>query len=137
MSADRMKGVSGVPDKRFSLDSGIMTIPSDSSFPTSELNDSLSSVTSPTSAFSILSLGGIQYSYVNAILLCQWDNILGPRLEHVWYIQGRPEPHTNILRFVTSQVLSGEICRDVHSNQVSKIGFIHYLIVYSYIIYYI
>jgi len=55
---------------------------------------------------------------VDALLLCQWDNILGPRTEHVWYVSGRPQPHSNILRYITTQVLGGEICRDVTSSQI-------------------
>lgn len=73
---------------------------------------------SPSSSFSVSSIGNIEHSFVDALLLCGWDNILGPRLEHVWYVRGRPQPHTNILRYVTTQALSGEICRDVLSNQV-------------------
>ena len=74
---------------------------------------------SPSSSFSVSSIGNIEHSFVDALLLCGWDNILGPRLEHVWYVRGRPQPHTNILRYVTTQALSGEICRDVLSNQVN------------------
>ncbi|RUS72347.1 hypothetical protein EGW08_019883, partial [Elysia chlorotica] len=73
---------------------------------------------SPSSSFSVSSIGNIEHSFVDALLLCGWDNILGPRLEHVWYVRGRPQPHTNILRYVTTQALSGEICRDVYSNQI-------------------
>ena len=73
---------------------------------------------SPSSAFSVSSISNVEHSFVDALLLCQWDNILGPRLEHVWYISGRPQPHTNTLRYITSLVLSGEICRDVNLSQV-------------------
>nr|KAG5700798.1 hypothetical protein BaRGS_035001 [Batillaria attramentaria] len=55
---------------------------------------------------------------MDAVVFCHWDNILGPRLEHVWYISDRPQPHVNILRFITSQVLSGEICRELDTSHV-------------------
>lgn len=84
----------------------------------SDYHDSTTSPLSPTSSFSVSSIGNIEHSFVDALLLCQWDNILGPRLEHVWYINGRPQPHTNTLRFITGQVLSGEICRDIQSSQI-------------------
>lgn len=101
--------------RSFSSDSGIMTVHSESPF---HVDFASSSPLSPSSAFSVSSIGNIEHSFVDALLLCQWDNILGPKLEHVWYVTGRPQPHTNILRFVTNQVLSGEICRDLHSSQV-------------------
>ncbi|XP_005107492.1 guanine nucleotide exchange C9orf72 [Aplysia californica] len=108
-----------VTQKSLSSDSGVMTINSEGSYNGLELfEDSALSPVSPSSAFSVSSIGNIEHSFVDALLLCQWDNILGPRLEHVWYVTGRPQPHTNILRFITGQVLSGEICRDVHSSQI-------------------
>ncbi|XP_076440184.1 guanine nucleotide exchange factor C9orf72-like [Babylonia areolata] len=73
---------------------------------------------SPSSAYAQKMLVGLPHCFLNAIVFCHWDNILGPRLEHVWYIQDRPEPHLNILRFITSQVLSGEICRELNTSCV-------------------
>ena len=96
-------------------DSGVRTVNVQGQM---DFPDDLISPTSPSSAFSVSAIGNIELSFIDALLLCQWDNILGPRLEHVWYVSGRPQPHTNILRFITTQVLSGEICRDVESSQV-------------------
>ena len=101
-----------IPRSLSNSDSGVRSIDQ------SDFNDCAFSPLSPTSSFSVSSIGNIEHSFVDALLLCQWDNILGPRLEHVWYINGRPQPHTNILRFITGQVLSGEICRDIESSQV-------------------
>lgn len=73
---------------------------------------------SPSSAYTQLVVTDIPHSFLDAIVFCHWDNILGPRLEHVWYINDRPQPHLNILRFITTQVLSGEICRELNTSQV-------------------
>ncbi|CAL1540278.1 unnamed protein product [Lymnaea stagnalis] len=117
MAAGRpIQPASLISPRSLSSDSGVLTIHSGNSFK-ADFEDS-STPLSPSSAFSVSSIGNIEHSFIDALLLCQWDNILGPRLEHVWYVTGRPQPHTNILRFVTSQVLSGEICRDIHSSQV-------------------
>uniref|UniRef100_A0A0B6ZUZ3 Uncharacterized protein n=1 Tax=Arion vulgaris TaxID=1028688 RepID=A0A0B6ZUZ3_9EUPU len=105
----------GVAASKTSLDSGVMTVHPDIQFH-GGYDDS--TPLSPTSSFSVSSIGNIEHSFIDALLLCHWDNILGPKLEHVWYVTGRSQPHTNILRFVTNQVLSGEICRDVHCSQV-------------------
>lgn len=103
---------SNLASTSYSTDSGVMTVNSEHPF-----HDDCTPL-SPSSGFSVSSIGNIEHSFVDALLLCHWDNILGPKMEHVWYVTGRPQPHTNILRFVTNQVLSGEICRDVHSSQV-------------------
>ncbi|KAL8582204.1 hypothetical protein ACOMHN_004123 [Nucella lapillus] len=73
---------------------------------------------SPSSAYAQKMLPVVPHCFLNAVVFCHWDNILGPRLEHVWFIQDRPEPHLNILRFITTQVLSGEICREVNTSRV-------------------
>ncbi|XP_055885772.1 guanine nucleotide exchange factor C9orf72-like isoform X1 [Biomphalaria glabrata] len=103
--------------KSLSLDSGVMTITSEDSYK-SDFDDNSLTPLSPSSTYTVSAIPNIEHSYIDALILCQWDNILGPRLDHVWYVTGRPQPHTNILRFVTGQVLSGEICRDVHTSQV-------------------
>ncbi|XP_059178361.1 guanine nucleotide exchange factor C9orf72-like [Physella acuta] len=100
-----------------SSEAGVMAINSETSYRL-DFDDSASTPLSPSSSFSVSSIGNIEQSFIDALMLCQWDNILGPRLEHVWYVTGRPQPHTNILRCVTRQVLSGEINRDLQSSQV-------------------
>lgn len=100
-----------------SSDAGVMAINSETSYRL-DFDDSASTPLSPSSTFSVSSIGNIEHSFIDALMLCQWDNILGPRLEHVWYVTGRPQPHTNILRCVTRQVLTGEINRDLQSSQV-------------------
>ena len=73
---------------------------------------------SPSSVYAEKMLLDIPHSFTDAVLFCHWDNILGPRLEHVWYISDRPQPHLNILRFITTQVLSGEICRELNTSRI-------------------
>ncbi|BFY99521.1 hypothetical protein BsWGS_02561 [Bradybaena similaris] len=112
MALNKSMQSSNLTSTSYSTDSGVMTVNSENPF-----HDDCTPL-SPSSGFSVSSIGNIEHSFVDALLLCHWDNILGPKMEHVWYVTGRPQPHTNILRFVTNQVLSGEICRDVHSSQV-------------------
>lgn len=86
-----------------------------------ELKDkSASTPLSPSSSYAQCSISNVVHSFTDAVVFCHWDNILGPRLEHVWYISDHPQPHINILRFITTQILSGEICREV---ETSSIGF--------------
>ncbi|KAK7488495.1 hypothetical protein BaRGS_00020280 [Batillaria attramentaria] len=73
---------------------------------------------SPSSMYAKTTVADVPHSFMDAVVFCHWDNILGPRLEHVWYISDRPQPHVNILRFITSQVLSGEICRELDTSHV-------------------
>lgn len=47
------------------------------------------------------------------IVLCYWDNILGPRIGHVWQIPSHEELKSDLMSHITSQVLSCEICRDL------------------------
>jgi hypothetical protein len=59
---------------------------------------------SPSSLYGQRLLADVPHSFMDAVMFCHWDNILGPRLEQVWYVADRPEPHVNILRFITNQV---------------------------------
>ncbi|XP_067677846.1 guanine nucleotide exchange factor C9orf72-like [Haliotis asinina] len=100
------------------MSSGVVQVPSSTD---SELTGDFELPTtplSPSSAFSTAKIVKISQSYIDAMLLCHWDNILGPRLEHVWYVEGLSKPHNNTLRHICSQVLSGEICRDVSCSQI-------------------
>ncbi|XP_050402091.1 guanine nucleotide exchange factor C9orf72 [Patella vulgata] len=73
---------------------------------------------SPSSMFTSTELKYIKHSFINAILLCHWDNILGPRLYHLWKIQNVSPPPVGVLRFLTGQILSGEICKELDSNSI-------------------
>ena len=81
-------------------------------------DQSSSTPMSPSSVFAQKMLFNIPHCFMDAIVFCHWDNILGPRLEHVWYVSDRPQPHRNILRFITTQVLSGEICRELNTSRI-------------------
>ena len=95
-----------------SNNTGVMCFTKDASF--GDLSDPLKTPISPSSVFTRSRLKNIPHSIINAILFCHWDNILGPRLEHAWFIDGRSEPEDCVLRHVCLQVLSGEICRNSH-----------------------
>lgn len=69
---------------------------------------------SPSSKYTKSGISGLDESNspFRGIVLSFWDNILGPRVRHVWRI-GRTEMiPSDLLSHITSQVLSCEICRD-------------------------
>ena len=67
---------------------------------------------SPSSIFTKTVLEGSKGSIISAILLSQWDNILGPRIRHLWTNENQNNITLDILNHVASHTLSGEICRD-------------------------
>lgn len=73
---------------------------------------------SPSSDFTTSIIKDVPDSIFKAVLLVHWDNILGPRIHHVWTIDGTPNLSSSDLRCITGQVLSSEICRDVDSSFV-------------------
>ncbi|XP_060580754.1 guanine nucleotide exchange factor C9orf72-like [Ruditapes philippinarum] len=69
---------------------------------------------SPSSKFTKSSLLGIDDTNIPflGVALSFWDNILGPRVRHVWHPSQRQTLQSDLLSHITSQVLSCEICRD-------------------------
>ncbi len=61
-------------------------------------------------------LGGRHGCVPSTFLLCYWDNILGPRIRHVW-LWDKSEfldtdvQKTEIFRYIANHTLSGQICR--------------------------
>lgn len=115
MSSERNKRKLDLPSGGSS--SGVMEI-SKSLHSGTGVDQNATTPMSPSSAYAQKMLIDIPHSFMDAILFSHWDNILGPRLEHVWYINDRPQPHLNILRFISSQVLSGEICRELKTSRI-------------------
>ncbi|EDO36091.1 predicted protein [Nematostella vectensis] len=52
------------------------------------------------------------------IVLSYWDNILGPRLRHVWRGGGEEKNQENCVKYVVSRTLNGELLRDAPENVV-------------------
>ncbi|XP_046338525.1 guanine nucleotide exchange factor C9orf72-like [Haliotis rufescens] len=100
------------------MNSGVVQVPTSTDIGLSGDFEPPTTPLSPSSAFSTSKISDISQSYIDTVLLCHWDNILGPRLEHVWYVDGCSKPHNTTLRHICSQVLSGEICRDVSCSQI-------------------
>ncbi|XP_066298580.1 guanine nucleotide exchange factor C9orf72-like [Branchiostoma lanceolatum] len=50
-------------------------------------------------------------SIIQAVVLSVWDNILGPRTQHVWRTQCQEPSPTGIVPYISNHTLSGEICR--------------------------
>lgn len=70
------------------------------------------SPTTPSSSFSSSLIKIEHEGIINCILLSHWDNILGPRIAHLWTIPDKPHYSQLVLNKVCSQALSGEICRE-------------------------
>ncbi|KAI8509947.1 hypothetical protein Bbelb_123750 [Branchiostoma belcheri] len=50
-------------------------------------------------------------SIIQAVVLSVWDNILGPRTQHVWRTQCQEPLTTGVIPYISNHTLSGEICR--------------------------
>ena len=51
------------------------------------------------------------YTYFSAVLLSVWDNILGPQVHNVWYGPTADRLQPDIIQYVSSHTLNGEIVR--------------------------
>ena len=45
------------------------------------------------------------------VLLSYWDNIMGPRVQILWHGNDKVEINSDLISFVTSHTLNGELCR--------------------------
>jgi len=76
----------------------------------SMLNGGLSlSPTSPSSMFGKTCLACDDECVINMIILSYWDNILGPKIKHVWTMDKVCDPNMDVLMHVATHTLSGEI----------------------------
>ncbi|CAH1773321.1 unnamed protein product [Owenia fusiformis] len=80
---------------------------------------------SPSSSFGCSSLkdpnGLSDNCIISAIILSHWDNIMGPRIIHLWsntYNQEATPAQLKTLRFVANHTLSGEITRDLSDRTI-------------------
>ncbi len=76
------------------------------------------SPTSPSSVFNKCTLVGSKGCLVNAIVLCNWDNILGPKIRYLWTNEEPDGLQLETLNNIASHTLSGEICRDPTDSRV-------------------
>lgn len=73
-----------------------------------------------------------------AVVLCYWDNVLGPRLQHVWRGVGDAEFQEASVRYVVGRTLHGELLRDTPENLIDTKLFVlkdHSIICHSFIFY--
>lgn len=73
---------------------------------------------SPSSKYTTSVLSDIQESVFSAVGLSTWDNILGPRVQHVWKFPNTTGIKSDLLSHITRQVLSCEICRDLTNSAI-------------------
>ncbi|KAL9951273.1 hypothetical protein ACROYT_G043911 [Oculina patagonica] len=71
-----------------------------------------------------------------AIVLSYWDNVLGPRLQHVWRGAGDTESQESSVKYVVGRTLHGELLRDAPENMVDTKLFVlkdHNIVCHSFI----
>jgi hypothetical protein len=80
---------------------------------------------SPVSPSSMFGKSVIEQSrgcIVLTALLSYWDNILGPRIRHQWYVEGEEAGlSADTLTYVASHTLSGEICRNTMDSSIDTV----------------
>ena len=59
-----------------------------------------------------------------AVVLCCWDNVLGPRLSHVWRGSGDEKTQQESVKYVVSRTLNGELLRDAPENVIDSKMFV-------------
>lgn len=104
--------------------SSFWTTPSDDDFKFSKLSSSHVSVLAESGPFT-------------AVVLCYWDNVLGPRLQHVWRAAaGDVQSQESSVCYVVGRTLHGELLRDVPDNVVDTKLFVlkdHNIVCHSFI----
>lgn len=55
--------------------------------------------------------GSVESSLLSGIMLSYWDNIMGPRVKMVWHGNEKIKMSREIISFVSSHTLNGELCR--------------------------
>ena len=60
---------------------------------------------------STISTTAICSSILSGVLLSYWDNILGPRSQKLWLGNNKIKITSDIISFVSSHTLNGELCR--------------------------
>lgn len=115
-----MAGISNLKDDD---SSSFFTTPGDDVFHFSNLSPSHMSILEESGPF------------VALVLSC-WDNLLGPRLQHVWRGNGDTESQENSVKYVVGRTLHGELLRDAPENVVDTKLFVlkgHGIVCHSFI----
>lgn len=68
---------------------------------------------SPSSKYIVSQLVDCEEPLVSTFIFNYWDNILGPRIKHVWYNGRKPLLDSSILLQICKQGLASELCRDL------------------------
>ena len=73
---------------------------------------SLLSPKSPSSVFTKSTLKNSKDGLISCLVLCNWDNIMGPKVRHLWMSETMDNVTMDTLVNIATHTLSGEICRD-------------------------
>lgn len=68
---------------------------------------------SPSSKYIVSQLVDCEEPLVSTFIFNYWDNILGPRIKHVWYNGREPFLDSSTLLQICKQGLASELCRDL------------------------
>lgn len=96
---------------RLTPDMGVIQINTDSQL-SSDVSAAPVTPSSPSSKYTKSFIPELENSPFYGIVLAFWDNILGPRVRHVWNPSQKDSLRSSLLSHITRQVLSCEICRD-------------------------
>lgn len=73
---------------------------------------------SPSSMYTTSEIRGVPHGIINAVMLSSWDHILGPRIQHMWFLENSMKLNQKTLSYICGQTLSGEICRDTKNTNI-------------------
>ena len=78
-----------------------------------EKPENILSPMSPSSHFTRSIIANARDCIFPYVTLCHWDNIMGPRVRHLWLTRTSSRQLTkDVLQSVSSHTLNSEICRD-------------------------
>ncbi|XP_074641742.1 guanine nucleotide exchange factor C9orf72-like isoform X2 [Tubulanus polymorphus] len=84
----------------------------DDSSDVSKSDAEILSLLSPSSVFDTSKLPESIEQLIHGVVLSCWDNILGPKVHHVWTNEKLHTFSPSVLSQISSHTLNGEICRD-------------------------
>ncbi|XP_064625839.1 guanine nucleotide exchange factor C9orf72-like isoform X2 [Lineus longissimus] len=80
--------------------------------------DDVGGLLSPGSTFSTAHLPDTKWTLFESVVFSFWDNILGPKIQHVWSNKNYCSDYVSMLSDISNHTLNGEICRDPSDSSI-------------------
>jgi hypothetical protein len=80
--------------------------------------DDVGTLLSPGSIFSTSFLPDTKWTLFESVVFSFWDNILGPKIQHVWTNKKYSYDYISMLSDISNHTLNGEICRDPNDSSI-------------------